>query len=318
MTVTGLIPCEQIGVCDAHNHVWIDGFEGADPANPVLDQFDHIREELAEYKKAGGNAILDCQPGGCGRDGRRLRELSESSGVNIIACTGFHRRKYYPQNTALWRLSSHSAADLFIKELTSSLEETADAAHPIKAGFLKVSLEGSWDDCPLPFLVAAAEAASKTGCMIEIHTEKGALSFEIVEFFSGRGVPVDRLVICHIDKRPDFGLHAELAAAGVLLEYDTFFRPKYEPETRLWPLIDRMVAAGLGGSVSLATDMAEKEMYQSIGGGPGLASLPRTIIPRLRERGIPEPDITRLTGGNIVRRLASLNLMESFLENKHD
>lgn len=309
MAVTGLIPCERMGVCDAHNHVWIEGFAGSDPANPVLDQFDHIRDELADYKKAGGSAILDCQPGGCGRNGLRLRDLSEASGVNIVACTGFHRRKYYPPNAALWKMSSHSAADLFIKELTSSLEESADDAHPIKAGFIKISLEGRWEDCPLPYLEAAAEAASKTGYLIEIHTEKGALAPEIVEYFSGRGVSAGRLVICHIDKRPDFGLHAELAAAGALLEYDTFFRAKYEPETRLWPLIDCMVAAGLGESVALATDMAEKEMYRSIGGGPGLASLPRTITPRLRERGIPEADITWLTGGNIARRLARPNLM---------
>jgi phosphotriesterase-related protein len=309
MTVTGLIPCEQIGICDAHNHVWIEGDAEADPANPVLDQFEHIREELADYKKAGGSAILDCQPGGCGRNGRRLRELSEASGVNIVACTGFHRRKYYPQNAALWGMPPHTAADLFIWELTYSLEENGDAAHPVKAGFLKVALESRWEDCPLAFLEAAAEAASKTGCLVEIHTEKGALASEIVEFFSGRGVPARRLVICHIDKRADFSLHAELAAIGALLEYDTFFRPKYEPETILWPLIERMVAAGLGRSVALATDMAEKEMYRSIGGGPGLASLPRTIIPQLRARGIPEAEITLLTGGNIARRLARPNLM---------
>lgn len=309
MSVTGLIPFEKIGICDAHNHVWIEGFAGTDPANPVLEQFDHIREELADYKNAGGSSMLDCQPGGCGRNGRRLRELSEASGVNIVACTGFHRRKYYPHHAALWNMSSQAVEDLFMQELTSSLEENADDAHPIKAGFLKVTLEGRWEDCPLPYLEAAAEAASKTGCLVEIHTEKGDLASEIVEFFTGRGVQARRLVICHIDKRPDFGLHAELAAAGALLEYDTFFRLKYEPETRLWPLIDRMIAAGLGDSVALATDMAEKEMYRSIGGGPGLASLPRTIIPRLRARGIPEADITLLTGGNIARRLARPNLM---------
>ncbi|MHC1784218.1 MAG: hypothetical protein AB9891_15940 [Anaerolineaceae bacterium] len=277
MTVTGALPFEQLGICDAHNHVWIDGFEGADPANPVLDQPDLIRRELLDYKLAGGASILDCQPGGCGRDGRRLRELSLASGVHILACTGFHRQKYYPADSTFWSLSTQSATDLFITELTCSLEETGSAPQPVQAGFMKIALEESWDKCPLPFLDAAAAAASKTGCVIEIHTEKGALAEKIVSFFEKNDVSANQLVICHVDKRPDFGLHAELTQAGVMLEYDTFFRPKYEPEDNLWPLIDNMVAAGLGHRVALATDMAEKEMYHAIGGGPGLSSLPGKI-----------------------------------------
>jgi phosphotriesterase-related protein len=61
----------------------------------------------------------------------------------------------------------------------------------------------------------------------------------------------------HIDKRPDHGLHAELTQAGVMLAYDTFFRPKYDPERNLWPQISAMVAAGLNHVVALATDVAE-------------------------------------------------------------
>jgi predicted metal-dependent phosphotriesterase family hydrolase len=307
MTVTGATPFDQLGICDAHNHVWIDGFKETDPVNPVLDQPDLIQRELLDYKLAGGGTILDCQPGGCGRDGRRLRDLSRASGVRIIACTGFHRRKYYPADSTFWSLSSQSAADLFINELNLGLEETRTDTQPVQAGFMKVALEENWDSCNLAFLDAAAAAASETGCVVEIHTEKGALAEEIVTFFEKKGVSASQLVICHIDKRPDFGLHAELARAGVMLEYDTFFRPKYEPEARLWPLIDRMVAAGLGNRVALATDMAEKEMYHAIGGGPGLSSLPGKIKSRLSERGLPENIINQLTGENITRRLARLN-----------
>lgn len=308
MTVMGPVPFEELGICDAHNHVWIEGFEGADPANPVLDQPEPILKELNDYRKAGGGALLDCQPVGCGRDGRRLFEFSKTSGVKIVASTGFHRRKYYTHGAGFWSLTTQDAASLFISELTTGLEESLHEERRIKAGFIKIALEDSWEKCPMPFLEATAAAAAKTGCAIEIHTEKGALAVEIVEFFSTHNVSPDRLVICHIDKRPDFTLHAELAKAGVLLEYDTFFRPKYEPETRLWPLIDRMIAESLGSTVALATDMAEKEMYRNIGGGPGLAGLPQVIIPRLRERGIPEFDISRLSGLNIARRLARSNL----------
>ena len=94
-TVLGGISYEEMGITDTHNHVWIEPVQGADLASPVLNQFDLIRKELLAYKAAGGASILDCQPGRCGRNANHLAELSGLTGVNILACTGFHRRKYY-------------------------------------------------------------------------------------------------------------------------------------------------------------------------------------------------------------------------------
>jgi predicted metal-dependent phosphotriesterase family hydrolase len=110
-----------------------------------------------------------------------------------------------------------------------------------------------------------------------------------------------------MDKRPDISLHKELARLGVLLEYDTFYRPKYNPSTHLWPLIEQMVSAGFSDRVALATDMAEAELYHFIGGGPGLARLPGEIQNQLNEKGCPETFRKQMLGGNIARRLAGIN-----------
>ena len=109
-----------------------------------------------------------------------------------------------------------------------------------------------------------------------------------------------------MDKAPDFGLHRALAQAGVLLEYDTFYRPKYSPERGVWPLIEQMVAAGYAGSVALATDMAEASLWRCFGGGPGLAGLLTLIRPRLENMGLSPSAIQKLFGGNIARRLAGM------------
>lgn len=111
-------------------------------------------------------------------------------------------------------------------------------------------------------------------------------------------------MICHIDKRPDFSLHHDLAIMGVLLEYDTFYRPKYEPQKNLWPLIQRMVADGLEDSVALATDMAEVKLWSLPGHGPGLGGFLTIIGRRLKEIGL-ESSLGKLLGGNIAHRLAS-------------
>ena len=306
MTVLGPLSHERLGVTDAHNHVWISPVPGADPSSPVLDQFDSIQQELVEYRLAGGASLLDCQPGGCGRDGNRLARLAWASGVNLIACTGFHRKKYYPPDHWLWAASSDQAAQYFISELERGLSETLASATPVRAGFIKTALEADWEDIPQAALEGAAMAAVQTRALVEIHTEKGEVAEDACRYFSDLGVLPSQLVLCHMDKRPDASLHTELARFGALLEYDTFFRPKYDPSRNLWPLLEAMAQAGCADSLALATDLAESAMYHAIGGGPGLQALPTLIKRQLSVRGFPEPAIRQMLGENIARRLAGL------------
>ena len=307
ITVQGPFPYEHLGITDAHNHMWIEYVPGADPSAPILNQFDLILKELVEYREKGGETILDCQPEGCGRDGNQLLALSMASKVNIIACTGFHRKKYYPQNYWLWKAGAQKICDFLCSELEQGLFETLETPSPIKAGFIKIALESSWADCSHAALEGAAFAALKSKALMEIHTEKGALAEKACIYFTDLGLPPSQLVLCHMDKRPDASLHKELARLGVLLEYDTFYRPKYDPSANLWPLIGIMVNAGLSDRVALATDMAEAELYHHIGGGAGLASFPCEIKNQLIEKGFPETVRQQMLGGNIARRLAGIN-----------
>jgi phosphotriesterase-related protein len=287
--------------------MWIGPVPGADPASPVLDQFNSIRKELEEYRAAGGHTILDCQPEGCGRDGSKLLALSKASGVNLVACTGFHRRKYYGPLHWLWKAEPLEICDFLCSEIETGLQETRAAPEPIRAGFIKIALEAVWEDCPQPALEGAAAAAARTKALVEIHTEKGALAERICLYFTDKGLSPSQLMLCHMDKRPDAGLHKSLAAMGVALEYDTFYRPKYKPAANLWRLLEEMAEAGFASHIALATDMAEAELYHFIGGGPGLASLPGDIRRGLREKGFPEAARSQLLGGTICRRLAGLN-----------
>jgi predicted metal-dependent phosphotriesterase family hydrolase len=304
VTVNGEFSPDEVGICDAHNHVWIDSVSGAAEGGPVLDYRLAILKELCDYRQAGGDALTDCQPGGCGRNGNRLLELSRASEVKIIACTGFHRARYYPEDYWLWRATPGEIADYLTGEIRVSLTETVEESAPVRAGFLKIACEAQLERTPQAPLEAAAVAAAETGSALEIHTEKGAAADKILEYFTGRGVSPARIILCHMDKRPDFALHCELAKSGALLEYDTFFRPKYDPEGNLWPLIEKMAGEGLGDHVALATDMAEAVLWKYLGGGPGLASFPRDIRRRLLQMGLEEKWIDQMMGKNIARRLA--------------
>lgn len=304
MSVLGPVPLSDLGITDAHNHVWIERVPGAAPDAPVLTQREAVLEELKDYRQAGGSALLDCQPGGCGRSAGMLAELSRASGVTIICATGFHRRRYYAPDFWLWNASPGDAAEYFTAELLDGTTDTLEDAETVRAGFIKVACEATLSETPLNALEGAAQAAYATGAVIEIHTEKGAAAEEIFEFLTCRGVAPRQVVLCHIDKRPDFAMHRDLVQAGALLEYDTFYRPRYEPERNLWPLLETMASAGLDHGIALATDMAEAALWTHLGGGPGLTGFVEQIGGRLRSLGLSQEAIARMLGGNITNRLA--------------
>lgn len=329
MTVLGPMPAAALGVVDAHNHLFIAPIPGSTADAPVLVDEAGVGRELASFRAAGGGTIVDCQPGGCGRDGRVLRRLSESSGVHVVAATGFHRRVYYPPDAPLFGLSATAAADYFRDEIANGLVETrgelsfaggqrqttdpTDHSYQetvvrapssvVFPGVIKIAAEASLEASPPALFEAAAVVAKETGYPIEMHTERGAAVEAFLAFFGGQGLSPRQLVFCHVDKRPDFGLHRELARAGVMLEYDTFFRPKYDPERTVWPLIGRMAAAGLAGQVALATDMADPALWAELGGRPGLLGIFTIIKDGLARMGLPPATIDGLLGGNIARRL---------------
>ncbi len=305
MTVRGPVSPGDLGHVDAHSHLYIAPIPGAPPDAPVLTDEEGVARELAAFRAAGGGAVVDCQPGGCGRDGRMLRRLSARTGVHVVASTGFHRRIYYGSEAPLFDMSAEAAAAVFMEEIEAGLVETrAGEDEAVYPGVIKIAAEAGLEASPWALFEAAADVARRTGYAIEMHTERGAAVEGFLAFFDEQGVAAGQLVFCHVDKRPDFGLHRELARAGVLLEYDTFFRPKYEPERHVWPLIGAMAAAGLAGQVALATDMADPALWAELGGEPGLLGFFSIIKAGLARMDLPAATIDGLLGGNIAARLA--------------
>lgn len=301
MTVLGPAAPETLGVIDAHSHAWIEPVAGTDPSTPQLTDWALQAAGLNAFVAAGGGTLVDCQPGDCGRNGNRLAQLSRQTSVQIVACTGFHLRRYYGAVVALWNMTAEQACDYFETEIRTGLTETRSGDRPVWPGFIKNAAEPTFATSPRHLFEAAAHASVSTGYAIAIHTERGADVEAMLTFFLSQGVAADRLIFCHVDKRPDFGLHRELVEEGVLLEYDTFFRPKYAPEQHVWPLVDRMLVAGLSSGLVLATDMAEHRMWEAIGPIGFITG----VQGQLAARGAPVEAIAHVVGGNIARRLAT-------------
>ena len=307
-TVTGPVSVEDVQLADAHAHLWIKPPEGvATESRFELTDVARIQAEMEDFKSAGGTTLIDCQPGGCGRDANKLTVFSQATGLHVTATTGFHLQKYYAPDHWLWSASMAKAAAYFIEELTIGMRETGPKA---QATIIKVGYEGKIAGQTQVLMEAAAVAAHQTGAAILFHTERGQNTEALLPFFALRGVGASRLYMCHVDKRPDIGLHRELAREGVLLGYDTFARPKYDPEHTTWPLLRELVADGLEGSIALGLDLADSAMFKCYGGEPGLRMIPDVIVPRLYAEGLSEDVVSRLTGHNVAGRLARQNQLE--------
>lgn len=287
ITVAGPMPSTQLGVVNAHEHLFLRS-----PAltGQELDDLERTAAEVAEARASGVGAIVEMTPIGCGRRPDLLRAVAESTGVAIIAATGYHRDAHYPAGHWVHDASVEVLADRIVADLTRGMHP-ADwdgdrfAVDPARAGAIKA---GASYHVITPGerrrLEAAAIGSRATGAAVLVHAEVGTAGHEIVDALESGGIEPERVILSHMDRNPDFELHAELAARGITLEYDTLGRTKYHPDSTLLDLIGAMVEAGHGERLMLGCDLGRRDYFRSYGGGPGMAYLMTTFVPRLRRR----------------------------------
>ena len=149
-------------------------------------------------------------------------------------------------------------------------------------------------------LEAIGGASAATGAAILVHTEIGTAAHEIVDLLVAAGATTDRIALAHLDRNPDWELHAEVAARGVTLEYDTVGRTKYHPDSVVLDLIERVAGAGHLDRLVLGLDLGARSYLRAYEGGPGLRYLMTTFVPRLRRR-IGEEATARILVANPAR-----------------
>lgn len=286
VTVSGPLLARGLGIVDAHDHLFV-----ASPALPGAEIDDPVRviEEVREARGSGIKTIVELTPIGLGRRPDLMRRVSAETGVAVIAATGYHRDAHYPAGHWVLDATSELLASRIVADLTEGMHplDWEDDAAPdaARAGVIKA---GASYQRITPSerrrLEAAAVGSVAAGVAIVVHTEIGTCGHEIVDVLEAAGATTDRILLAHMDRNPDLELHAEIAARGVTLLYDTIGRIKYRPDSVLLDLVEGMIAAGHGTRIALGLDLGVRDYFRAFGGGPGMRTLMTSFVPRLRRR----------------------------------
>jgi predicted metal-dependent phosphotriesterase family hydrolase len=117
-TVLGDVPASQLGVTYAHEHIIIDvSFATAQSPDFLLHSVDLAVQELRDFYQNGGRSVIDSMPCDSGRNVCKLAQVSQQSGVHIVAPTGLHLSKYYDAGHWSHRYSEDELAQLFIADM---------------------------------------------------------------------------------------------------------------------------------------------------------------------------------------------------------
>lgn len=296
-TVLGDVAPELLGHAQCHEHLFIA---------QQMDDCEKSLHELKDYRKAGGDALVDAQPAFCGRMASSLARASCEAGVYIVAVTGFHKSQFYEPDAFPMTASEEELARFFASEVEAGMLGEDGGRTEGRAGLVKAALDVGGIDANARYrrsFEAAAEAAARTGAPVLVHTERGADVCEAVSFFGERGIAPSRLILCHLDRtQHDPALHKELLSAGCYLCYDSVNRLKYLSHEREISLIAGMIAAGHEDRILLSLDTTP-ERLRAYGGYMGLDYILTTFSDMLRAAGIGEGAIAKMTRDNAQRAL---------------
>lgn len=303
VTVTGPLAPGSLGVVDAHDHLLVDS-----PASPGEGFTDPARsiEEVLEGRASGIGTIVEMTPIGLARDPAGLRAIAEATGVAIVGATGYHRDIHYPAGHWVHEATVETLADRILADLRHGMHprDWLDPGLPLdaaRAGAIKGGASyHRITRSERRRLEAIAGASAATGAAILVHSDIGTMAHDIVDQLLAAGASVDRIALAHLDRNPDPELHAEVAARGVTLEYDTIGRTKYHPDSVVLELIEQLAAAGHLDRLMLGLDLGARGYLRAYDGGPGLRYLMTTFEPRLRRRLGPEAT-TRILVENPAR-----------------
>ena len=293
-TVLGDIAKDELGFTLAHEHLIIDLNRVRKDGVSYIEDINEVIPEIQMAQKQGIEAVFEVSTIDLKRDVRKLKEISEKTGLKIVCSTGFYLSEYHP--AWLDDASKEDIAEVYIKELTEGIDGT-----DIKAGIIAeiASSPERFVGNEKKILEAAAIASKKTGFAVSTHTGRPNAT-ETIETLINGGVDPDKIIIGHQDLIDDSEYHLSLLKYGVNIAFDTCGKSAYMPdETRAMNAL-KLVEAGYEDHLVLSNDVS-RHTYFTTFDGKGYLAVMGTVVPLMREYGIKETAIEKFLRDNPAR-----------------
>ncbi|TET66921.1 MAG: phosphotriesterase-related protein [Candidatus Aminicenantes bacterium] len=335
-TVRGKISADELGITSTHEHVLADvsvwfkeltevsrrkvseqkvnltniGILHRNPwvikDNLVLDDVDLAIEELLEFKKAGGSTIVDATTRYMGRDPLALKAISIQIGLHIIAGCGYYFEENFPPSLSDKTISE--IAEGMIKEIEEGIDNT-----DISPGVIgEVGSSKQITENEEKALRAAARTQLETNLTIIVHPYPwgGTTGMQILDIIEREGVPLNRVIMSHMDCDMNSKYHKAILDRGAYIEFDNFGKEYYldieltenPRDTERIEALCQLMSDGYISKILLATDICLKMDLHRYGGW-GYDHILTNIVPRLRKIGISKEETHKLLVLNPKRAL---------------
>ena len=344
MTVTGPIDPDELGQTTMHEHIFIDftvmddtpeRWSAAGRVEPVgatavglyhapltMDILGAVArgaanrdnrlltdermaiDEVLEFRRRGGSAIVDTTSIGLKRDPLALSRVSEATGLHIVMGASWYRKGWHPKD--LDDRSIESLTQEIVGDITVGVGDTG-----IRSGIIgEVGTEGDpLVPNELKVIQASARASRITGAAVTLHTR--AVLHEqpgILDMLEAEGADLSRVVVGHSNPlASDLAFMEQLLARGVYIQFDTLGRQPtlsypVVTDTDVGHGIVNLIEAGHVDRILLAQDVCSKLQLKAYG-GTGFSFIQEQFIPYLKQLGVTDAQLHTIMVDNPRRVL---------------
>lgn len=328
MTVRGPIDSSRLGFTATHEHIlndvtsWHrktdsigldpDAFETApvtmdllwdlkhDPFgnldNCQLDDLGLAVAEVSRFAQLGGQTIIDATGLGIGRRLADLRTVSERTGVQIVAGTGFYLEAAQPGWLA------EADADEIAQAIITDLDEGEDGIRPGMIG--EIGVGADFTPAERKSLIAACRAQRHSGLPMQVHLPAWfRRAHDVLDVVEAEGVDPRAVVLCHMNPSGmDADYQLSVLRRGAWVQYDMVGAELFYADQGTQCPSDEdsagylagLVDAGFADRLLLSSDIFLKSLLRAYG-GPGYGHILQYFVPRLRRHGLDDDAINHLT-----------------------
>ena len=279
-----------------HEHITID-LSGVKKDTDC--QLDCYAETVAEFKKLyeyGIRRVVDVTADGMGRNPEYVTNVEKETGIQIVHSTGFYKEPFLPER--VYGQTVQEMADWMIGEIRNGID---GGVRPGMIGEIGTS-KNTMTETEKKVFDASVIAAKETGLPIYTHTTLGTYAPEQAAYFKATCLPMDRIVLGHLDLSGDLDYIRRVLDTGISIGFDTVGKNNYFPDAKRVEFLLALEAEGRLDQIVLSEDLTRKSHLKHKG-GIGYGYLFETFIPMVKEAGLKQESLNKMLIHNPARIL---------------